>query len=183
MTSIATRTGDDGNTSLFGGSRVAKDNARVEAYGNVDELNCWIGLVRAGRLEPGCDRVLVQVQNQLFQLGAELATRREGNPNAAKIAPFGDAPLGVLDRAVDEIEAALPRLDAFILPGGSPAAAALHVARAVCRRAERSVVTLAHEERIPAAAIRYLNRLSDVLFLMARRQNAHDGGTEVSWRP
>jgi cob(I)alamin adenosyltransferase len=183
MTSIATRTGDDGNTSLFGGNRVAKNDHRVEAYGNVDELNCWIGLVRAGGLEPECDRILLVVQSDLFQLGAELATRREGNPHAAKVAPFGDAPLAKLDRAIDTVEPALPRLETFILPGGSPAASALHVARAVCRRAERSVVGLAHEERVPAAAIRYLNRLSDVLFLLARRQNVHDGGAEVAWRP
>src|SRR6188472_3618162 len=89
MTSIATRTGDDGNTSLFGGNRVAKNDPRVEAYGNVDELNCWIGLVRAGGLEPESDRLLLAVQSDLFQLGAELATRREGNPHAAKVAPFG----------------------------------------------------------------------------------------------
>jgi cob(I)alamin adenosyltransferase len=182
MSSIATRTGDDGNTSLFGGIRVAKDNARVEAYGNVDELNCWIGLARSDKLDADCERTLRAVQNDLFALGAELATPREGNPSAAKVAAFGDAPLALLDAAVEAFEARIAPLTTFILPGGSRAASVLHVARAVCRRVERSVVALAHLERVPAAAIRYLNRLSDVLFLLARLQNARDGAAEVEWR-
>jgi cob(I)alamin adenosyltransferase len=183
MSSIATRTGDDGNTALFGGQRVAKDNPRVEAYGNVDELNCWIGLARAERLDADCERTLRAVQTDLFALGAELATPRDGNPSAAKVAAFGDAPLATLDRAVEVYEARIAPLTKFILPGGSRAASILHVARAVCRRVERSVIALAHQERVPASAIRYLNRLSDVIFLLARLQNAHDGATEVEWRP
>jgi cob(I)alamin adenosyltransferase len=183
MTSIATRTGDDGNTSLFGGGRVAKDNPRVEAYGNVDELNSWIGLARAENVDADCERILRAVQNDLFALGADLATPRDGNPSATKVAAFGDAPLGVLDKAIDALESRIAPLTTFILPGGSRAASVLHLARAVCRRAERSVVALAHQERVTASAIRYLNRLSDVLFLLARLQNAHDGAPEVEWRP
>jgi cob(I)alamin adenosyltransferase len=183
MTSIATRTGDDGNTGLFGGGRVAKDNPRVAAYGNVDELNSFLGLARLEALEPECDRALLRIQSDLFALGAELATRRDGNPSASKVVPFGDAPLAALDRDLDSIESLVKPLTAFILPGGAKAASLLHVCRAVCRRAERSVVSLAHQERVPASAIRYLNRLSDVLFLMARLQNARAGVTEPEWRP
>jgi cob(I)alamin adenosyltransferase len=181
MASIATRTGDDGNTALFGGSRVAKDNPRVQAYGEVDELNSVIGLARTEKLEEECGPSLRRIQNELFQLGAELATRRDGNPKAARVAPFGDQPLSGLDRDLERIEALVTPLEGFILPGGTRAASLLHVARAVCRRAERAVVTLAHQERVPASAIRYLNRLSDVLFLMARLQNARAHEPEVEW--
>src|SRR5262245_13760030 len=138
MSSISTRTGDDGNTSLFGGGRVAKDDPRVEAYGNVDELNSAIGLVLSEPLEPHNAQALRRIQGELFQLGAELATRREGNPSAAKVAPFPEAPLAALDQAVETLEAALKPLKSFILPAGSRPASLLHVARAVCRRAERS---------------------------------------------
>lgn len=183
MTSISTRTGDDGNTGLFGGGRVAKDDPRVEAYGNVDELNSALGLVLAEPIDEDSARSVRRIQGELFQLGAELATRREGNPSAAKIVPFGDQPLAGLDAAVDTLERSLKPLTSFILPGGTRPAASFHLARAVCRRAERSVVTLAQKERVPAAAIRYLNRLSDVLFLMARRENARSGQAEPEWHP
>jgi cob(I)alamin adenosyltransferase len=183
MASISTRTGDDGNTSLFGGGRVAKDDPRVEAYGNVDELNSAIGLALAEPLDDRNAKALRRVQGELFELGAELATRREGNPNASKVAPFGDGPLAGLDEAVVALERSLKPLQAFILPAGSRPACLLHLARAVCRRAERSVVALAHRERVPASVIRYLNRLSDVLFLMARQESARAGGAEVEWRP
>jgi cob(I)alamin adenosyltransferase len=183
MASISTRTGDDGNTALFGGGRVAKDDPRVEAYGNVDELNSAIGVVLAEPLDDGTARPLRRIQGELFQLGAELATKREGNPNAAKVALFGDGPLAALDEAVETLERVLKPLTSFILPAGSRPASLLHLARAICRRAERSVVALAHRERVPAAAIRYLNRLSDVLFLMARHENLRAGGAEVEWHP
>lgn len=183
MSSISTRGGDDGNTSLFGGGRVAKDDPRVEAYGNVDELNSTLGVVLSEAIDAETATALRRVQGELFQLGAELAVRREGNPNAGKVAPFPDAPLAALDGAVERLERAQTPLRSFILPAGSRPASLLHLARAVCRRAERSVIALAHRERVPASVIRYLNRLSDVLFLMARHENARTGGTEVEWHP
>jgi cob(I)alamin adenosyltransferase len=183
MTSIATRTGDDGNTGLFGGDRVPKSDPRVEAYGNVDELNSALGVVLVEKLDDDTARELRRIQSELFNLGAELATRREGNPSAAKVAAFGDAPLAGLDAAVERLERVLAPLTTFILPGGVRSAALLHLARTTCRRAERSVVALAQKERVPASAIRYLNRLSDVLFLMARRENARAGQAEPEWRP
>jgi cob(I)alamin adenosyltransferase len=183
MASIATRTGDDGNTALFGGGRVPKDNPRVVAYGEVDELNSFIGLARTEPLEETCERSLLAIQSDLFHLGAELATPRDGNPHAARVAQFGDGPIARIERDLDTIEARVKPLERFILPGGTRAAALLHATRAVCRRAERAVVTLARQERVPASAIRYLNRLSDLLFLMARFQNAAAGAPETEWRP
>jgi cob(I)alamin adenosyltransferase len=181
MASIATRTGDDGNTALFGGGRVAKNHPRVEAYGNVDELNSFLGLARTEKLEAECDLALGRIQKDLFEVGAELATPRDGNPNAVKVAAFGDRPLAGLDRDLAAIEGLLEPLETFILPGGTRAASLLHAARAVCRRAERSVVALAHEERVPASVIRYLNRLSDLLFVMARLQNVRARAPETEW--
>jgi cob(I)alamin adenosyltransferase len=128
MSSIATRTGDDGNTSLFGGGRVAKDNPRVEAYGNVDELNSWLGLARSERLDAETEKLLRGVQNDLFALGADLATPRDGNPSASKVAAFGNGPLAALDKAIEVLEARIAPLTNFILPGGSRAASVLHVA-------------------------------------------------------
>ncbi|HEX5437584.1 MAG TPA: cob(I)yrinic acid a,c-diamide adenosyltransferase [Gemmatimonadaceae bacterium] len=179
---IYTRTGDRGETGLFGGGRVPKDNARVDAYGDVDELNSAIGMARAAASMPRIDEVLVPVQRDLFGLGALLAT-----PDLEKMrqqlekARIDDERVAELERAIDQGDAELEPLRAFVLPGGSPKAAALHVARTVCRRAERKVVSLSHEVDIPPIVLTYLNRLSDLLFTLARVANARDGVGEVTW--
>ena len=180
---IYTRTGDKGDTGLFGGGRVTKDHPRVEAYGDVDELNAALGLARAIESLPRVDEVLVPLQRDLFAIGALLAT-----PDTAKMreqlakARIDDERIEQLERAIDQGEAELEPLKSFILPGGTPKSAALHVARTVCRRAERKVVHLRHEvPEIPGLVVQYLNRLSDLLFVLARVANRRAGAGEVTW--
>ena len=179
---IYTKTGDKGTTGLFGGGRVPKDDDRVEAYGGVDELNAIIGAARAAGPMPRVDEVLVAVQRDLFAIGALLAT-----PNIEKMhehlakARIDDERIGQLERAIDACDAELEPLKSFIIPGGTPKAAALHVARTVCRRAERRVVHLSHSVEIPPLAVVYLNRLSDLLFSLARVANQRAGAGEVTW--
>lgn len=176
---IYTKTGDRGDTGLFGGPRVRKDDPRIEAYGTVDELNAVLGLIRCEPLEASLDALLASIQNELFDLGAELATpdpQRLGTHTIA--APH----IGRLEAAIDQHEAHLEPLKAFILPGGTRAAALLHVARTVCRRAERRLVTLADREAISADLIIYLNRLSDLLFVLARSANRAAGLADVPWK-
>ncbi len=179
---IYTRTGDRGDTGLFGGGRVPKNDARVEAYGDVDELNAALGLARAIELMPRVDEVLVPVQRDLFAIGALLATpdRDRMHEQLAK-ARVDEDRVAQLEAAIDAGEAELEPLRAFILPGGTPKAAALHVARTVCRRAERRVVALAHTVEIPQLVVMYLNRLSDLLFVLARVANRRAGAGEVTW--
>jgi cob(I)alamin adenosyltransferase len=179
---IYTKTGDAGTTGLFGGGRVTKDDIRVEAYGDVDELNAVIGMARAVEMMPRIDEVLVPVQRDLFAIGALLAT-----PDLQKMAQhldkarIDDRRITELELAIDDGESELEPLRAFILPGGTPKAAALHVARTVCRRAERHVVRLQHDVELPPLAIIYLNRLSDLLFTLARLANRRAGAGEVTW--
>ena len=179
---IYTKTGDAGTTGLFGGGRVPKDDARVDAYGDVDELNAVLGAARATAPMPRVDEVLVSVQRDLFAIGALLAT-----PDLEKMhaqlekARIDDARIAELERAIDACDSELEPLTAFIIPGGTPKAAALHVARTVCRRAERKVVHLQHSVELPALAIVYLNRLSDLLFSLARVANRRAGAGEVTW--
>ncbi|HEU4642960.1 MAG TPA: cob(I)yrinic acid a,c-diamide adenosyltransferase [Gemmatimonadaceae bacterium] len=179
---IYTRTGDKGDTGLFGGGRVTKDHPRVEAYGDVDELNAVIGMARSVEMMPRIDEVLAPIQRDLFGLGALLAT-----PHPDKVkqqlekARIDDDRIAQLERAIDDGEAELEPLTSFILPGGTPKAAALHVARTVCRRAERRVIALSHEVELPPIVIRYLNRLSDLLFVLARVANRRAGAAEVTW--
>ena len=179
---IYTRTGDAGDTGLFGGGRVPKDDDRVEAYGDVDELNAAIGLARALESMPRVDEVLVAVQRDLFGLGALLATpdldRMRQQLAKARV---DEGRITELERAIDDGERELEPLRAFIVPGGTPKAAALHVARTVCRRAERRVVHLARDVEIPPLVVIYLNRLSDLLFVLARVAGRRGGAGEVTW--
>ena len=174
---IYTKTGDAGETGLFGGGRVPKDDPRVQAYGDVDELNAWIGFVVAIHLPAFESNVLQTIQRDLFTIGAELAT-----PNAAKLRTSLDTnTVSALERVIDSYDPKLKPLKNFILPGGSPKGAALHVARTVCRRAERSVVSLARKQEINPLIIHYLNRLSDLLFVLARAVNMQAGHDDVAW--
>ena len=177
---IYTRTGDTGDTALFGGGRVPKSHPRVEAYGDVDELNAAIGLARAIEMMPRIDEVLVPLQRDLFSIGALLATPdHDKMKKHLEKANIDDRRIAELERAIDDGDRELEPLKSFILPGGTPKAAALHVARTVCRRAERRVIAL--EEDIPGIVIVYLNRLSDLLFTLARVANRRAGAGEVTW--
>jgi cob(I)alamin adenosyltransferase len=182
-TKIYTRTGDAGETGLFGGGRVGKDHPRVEAYGEVDELNAALGLARSIEPLPRIDEVLAPVQRDLFGLGALLATPDlEKMQQQLRKARIDDERIAQLERAIDDGESELEPLRAFILPGGTPKSAALHVARTVCRRAERRVIALAgHGVAVPPIVVRYLNRLSDLLFVLARVANRRAGAAEVTW--
>ncbi len=179
---IYTRTGDSGDTGLFGGGRVAKNHPRVEAYGDVDELNAALGFVRALEQMPRIDEVLVPIQRDLFAIGALLATPdREKMHQHLEKARVDEDRITQLEHAIDDGDRELEPLKSFIVPGGSPKAAALHVARTVCRRAERRVVSLAESEEIPGVVVIYLNRLSDLLFTLARVANRRAGTGEVTW--
>jgi len=171
---IYTRTGDDGTTGLGGGDRVDKDCTRIEAIGAVDETNCQIGVVLAHPLPERVNEVLVRVQHELFDLGGELAM-----PEHSAIQPEH---ISTLESDLDALNFELPPLKEFILPGGSSAAAACHLARAICRRAERRLVTLSREEPISEQLPRYVNRLSDLLFVAARIIARSEGGSEVLWQ-
>jgi cob(I)alamin adenosyltransferase len=180
LTKIYTRAGDKGETGLVGGRRVSKDSPRIWAYGTVDELNSAIGLARAFKPDKKTDGVLARIQNELFNLGAELATLpenfHEGMPRV------GLKEIAALEVLMDELNRKLGPLKEFILPGGCKAAAALHQARTICRRAERFCVRLAREERIGKCVVPYLNRLGDVLFTLARWTNKKQGVKEVFWK-
>jgi cob(I)alamin adenosyltransferase len=172
---IYTRTGDAGETSLFGGGRVRKDDPRIDTYGTVDELNSFIGVVRATWPGSSVDEELSRIQSDLFDVGAQLAAPgndRFRGPDGQRVA--------ALEAAIDEMERDLPPLKSFILPGGSPAAAQLHVARTVCRRAERLVVALG-DGSLDETVV-YLNRLSDYLFVAARFANARHATADVTWQ-
>ena len=174
LSKIYTKTGDDGTTGLGDGSRVQKDSARVEAYGTVDELNSVIGMVLAEGVSQDIATCLTRVQHELLDLGGELCI-----PGMTAIAP---AHVEHLEKDLDGFNADLPALKEFILPGGSRAAATCHLARTVCRRAERRTLTLHHEAPVSAEALRYLNRLSDLLFVMARVITRQDQAAEIQWK-
>ncbi len=179
---IYTKTGDGGETSLFGGGRVPKDDARVEAYGAVDELNAAIGLARALAPAAEVDVELARIQAELFAVGAELATPHDARAHGALPGVRGEW-AEALERRMDRWDEELAALTAFVLPGGTSAAAALHVARATCRRAERRSVALSHLAHIDPAVVVYLNRLSDFLFEAARAENLRAGVAETLWLP
>ena len=179
---IYTKTGDDGRTGLFGGGRVEKDHVRVEAYGEVDELNAVIGAARAVEMMPRVDEILAPVQRDLFAIGALLATPHpEKHREQLEKARLSDTRIAQLEQAIDDGEEELEPLKAFILPGGTSKASALHVARTVCRRAERSVISLQRSAEVPQIVVVYLNRLSDLLFVLARVANRRAGAGEVTW--
>lgn len=179
---IYTKTGDKGDTGLFGGGRVPKDHPRVSAYGEVDELNSFLGLARATEPLPRIDEILLAIQRDLLAIGALLATPdREKMREHLRKARVDDGRIHELERAIDAADLELEPLKAFIIPGGSSKGAMLHVCRTVCRRAERAVVAMAETESIPDIAIVYLNRLSDLLFTLARLANRHAGGVEETW--
>ncbi|MEM6757618.1 MAG: cob(I)yrinic acid a,c-diamide adenosyltransferase [Planctomycetota bacterium] len=177
---LYTKRGDRGQTDLFGGRRVRKDDLRVEAYGTADELNSHVGLALCGDLPEAIAGPLRSIQSRLFEIGADLATPEDGK--AGSMVPrVTDRHVAELEAWIDEADGAVPAMRHFVLPGGTEAAARLHVARTVCRRAERLCVTLAEHEPVGEGVIVYLNRLSDLLFALARRAN-HDAGVEdVPW--
>ena len=174
LTQIATRTGDDGSTGLGDGSRTAKDSLRVAAMGDVDELNSTIGLLLTEALPADVGAALLDIQHDLFDLGGELCI--PGFENVS------DAQVLKLDELLAQHNATLPRLEEFILPGGSRGAALAHVARTVCRRAERAIVALGHAETVRPVCRQYVNRLSDLLFVLSRVLNRHAGGQDVLWQ-
>jgi cob(I)alamin adenosyltransferase len=178
---IYTKTGDSGKTSLFGGKRVPKSALRIDAYGTVDELNCAIGLCRALGTREMTDAFLGRVQSDLFRVGAELSIGGESRPSG--LVPVGEPEVRGLEEEIDRLEAVLEPLKNFIVPGGAPAGAAAHLARSVCRRAERLVVELSEKEKVRKELVVYLNRLSDALFVAARSINAAAGAAETSWKP
>ena len=177
---IYTKTGDRGDTGLFGGDRVPKSDPRVDAYGEVDELNSVLGVARTEPFDDAVDALLARIQSELFDLGAELATA-PSKADRLLSPPIGDAEIVALEQAIDRADGELEPLTTFVLPGGSRAAAHLHVARCVCRRAERRVVALSSAEAVRPEVIRYLNRLSDLLFTLARLANARAGCPDVPW--
>lgn len=180
---IYTRTGDDGTTGLVGGARVSKDSERVEAYGEIDELNAYLGVCRT-LAERECSKnasLLAQIQNTLFDLGSELATPA-GQTWEGMITVHGDH-VQQLERWIDQLTADLPELRSFVLPGGNDLNGYLHIARTICRRAERRILRLQRSEDVSKEVIAYVNRLSDLLFAMARSESARIGTPEYLWQP
>lgn len=180
LTRIYTRTGDDGSTALGGGQRRAKDDPRIEAYGTVDELSSAIGVALAGGVHDRLAPVLGRIQNELFHLGSDLCILEE-DKELMPVPRIEGRHVEALEGLMDELNEELEALANFILPGGSGAAAPLHLARSVCRRAERRTVSLAREEPVGEHVVQYLNRLSDALFVMARWENRAAGGEDVLW--
>jgi len=180
ITKVYTRTGDDGTTGLGGGQRVAKDSLRIEAYGTVDELNSVIGVVLAAGVNDSIAAPLSEIQNELFHLGSDLCILEEDKARRP-VPRIEERHVVALEKLMDRLSEQLPPLENFILPGGSPGAAQLHVARTVCRRAERLLVALSRTEAVGEWTIRYLNRLSDALFVMARHENRRRGVADVLW--
>jgi cob(I)alamin adenosyltransferase len=182
---VYTRQGDAGHTSLAGGQRVTKDSLRIEAYGTVDELNCFVGMARAtaaaNQALKALSDILLRVQHELFNLGSILATLPEDvHPRQARVT---EAEIARLEAEMDKMNEALPALRSFVLPGGSRLNAELHVCRTVCRRAERIVAALAREEQIPPEALKYLNRLGDAFFVWSRWASHQSGDSETLWEP
>jgi cob(I)alamin adenosyltransferase len=180
ITKVYTRTGDDGTTGLGTGRRVPKDSIRIEAYGTVDEVNSHIGVAMAIGVDKGLSRELARIQNDLFHLGSDLCIPEEDKPRL-KVPQIEQRHVDTLEQLMDRLSAELTPLENFILPGGSATAAHLHVARTVCRRAERVAIALSRKETIGSFTVKYLNRLSDALFVMARYENMRRGIQDITW--
>lgn len=182
---IYTRKGDSGETSLFGGQRVGKDHLRVEAYGTIDELSSVLGFAIAALPSEMLDwqPALVDIQADCFTIGSMLATPKTGAEMPAHIPQLAEGRVGAIEEAIDSLDEELEPLTAFILPGGSESAATFHLARSVCRRAERRVVALAHDAEVDPIVVKYLNRLSDLLFTLGRATNARQDIADVEWHP
>lgn len=178
---IYTRTGDEGNTSLFGGKRVLKSDLRINTYGTIDELNAWIGVLRDQEVNARRLDFFVQIQDRLFTIGSILAT--EPGNTKVKIPSLNEGDILQLENEIDAMDKALPPMRHFVLPGGHPAVSFGHVARTVCRRAERLVIELHHTEPVNPEVIKYLNRLSDYLFVLCRMMAQETGITETPWLP
>jgi len=177
---IYTKRGDQGTTSLFGGTNIEKSHIRLHAYGTVDELNSVLGMSLSNPMSDRGREIVTDIQKQLFVLGADLATPQS---KKTKINRMDAADIEILEGWIDELESDLPPLTSFILPGGTPAGAFLHLARTVCRRAERYTVELKHSDSVSGEAIIYLNRLSDLFFVLARFENMKAGAEEIKWLP
>ena len=180
ITKVYTRTGDDGTTGLGSGGRVGKDSPRIEAYGTVDELNSSIGAALAAGLNDAIAPALASIQNDLFHLGSDLSVPEE-EKERRPVPRIEERHVTALETLMDRLSEELTPLENFVLPGGTPGAAQLHIARTVCRRAERVVVALSRREPVGPYAVRYLNRLSDALFVMARHENKRRGSSDVLW--
>lgn len=178
---IYTRTGDEGTTSLFGGKRVSKSELRINTYGTTDELNAWIGVLRDQEVNTNRLDFLIQIQDRLFTIGSILAT--EPGNTKVKIPSLKEGDITQLENEIDTMDKALPPMRHFVLPGGHPAVSFGHVARTVCRRAERMVIELHHTEPVNPDVIKYLNRLSDYLFMLCRMMAHESGITETPWLP
>ncbi len=185
---VYTKTGDAGTTALFGGTRVPKDHARIESYGTVDELNSHIGLIRDQEMNTHYKEILIEIQDRLFTVGAILATPAEkevmknGELRLKKLG-IVESDIELLENEIDAMEEALPPMTHFVLPGGHTTVSYCHIARCVCRRAERLAVHLSHNEPVAPIAIKYLNRLSDYLFVLARKLSHDLNANEVQWIP
>ena len=185
---VYTKTGDTGTTALFGGTRVPKDHARIESYGTVDELNSYIGLIRDQKMKQHYKDILIEIQDRLFTVGAILATppEKEVLKNGQKrLQNLGiiESDIELLEKEIDAMEDSLPQMTHFVLPGGHTTVSYCHIARCVCRRAERLAVHLSHNEPVADIAIKYLNRLSDYLFVLARKLSKDLTADEVQWIP
>ncbi len=177
---IYTKTGDDGTTGLVGGSRVKKNDIRLEAYGTVDELNAAIGVLRSYSLPAGVFEVLIQIQNKLFNIGSRLASDEKGDEFTSSLS-IKKKDINLLEVSIDKYESSLPELTHFILPGGEITSAQCHVARTICRRAERIILEFAEQSPVQSEIIQYINRLSDYFFVLARKLAMENNSNEISW--
>ncbi|HNP49319.1 MAG TPA: cob(I)yrinic acid a,c-diamide adenosyltransferase [Bacteroidia bacterium] len=178
---IYTKKGDSGKTSLIGGTRVPKHHLRIEAYGTVDELNAWIGMLRDQPIQTGHKQLLLTIQDRLFTIGSLLAADPE--TSKMKLPEITESDVTALEKAIDDMEATLPEMKHFVLPGGHSSVSTCHVARTVCRRAERNTVHLDEFEKVDPVILKYLNRLSDYLFVLSRKLAAESGTIESPWIP
>lgn len=178
---IYTKTGDNGTTALFGGKRVSKANLQIDTYGTVDELNSWIGVLRDQEVNRLRSDVLIEIQDRLFTVGSILAT--DPDNKKVKIPSLSDADVLFLEKEIDRMDAALETMRFFVLPGGHPSVSFGHVARTVCRRAERLTIALMETQEVPPLVIQYLNRLSDYIFVLCRKMTAELNVVEAPWRP